>query len=178
MQTVMFTRAALVTIAAAFLASGCEFTTEEDLGTISLADLQGITPTPTNSPADPTDPSTPSSTNALPTNPTIPANPSGTSAQLWYFGYKSYDNTFRIRWPTHFATALGVGSGSYTTVNGQTARFRSFDTDNGAKRPSYTISGPKSRFSGTVTCILYSSRGQALAWFKANSQATTQGRLP
>jgi hypothetical protein len=170
MRTILFT--AVAAMAAAFLATGCEFTTEDNLGTVSLADLQGVTST--------NNPSTPSPTNSvvLPTNPTIPANPSGSSAQLWYFGYKSYDNTFRIRWPTYFATALGVGKGSYTMVAGQKAGFRSYDTDNGAKRPSYTIDGPKSRFSGTVTCILYSSHGQALAWFKANSQATTQGRLP
>lgn len=114
----------------------------------------------------------------LPANPAVPANPSGSSAQLWYFGYKSYDNTFRIRFPTYFATALGVGPGSYTLVNGQNARFRGFDTDHRARRPSYTIPGPKSRFSGIVTCILYSAEAKALGWFTAPAHSTTQGSLP
>ncbi len=121
--------------------------------------------------------STPAYTD-LPNNPSIPANPSGTSRQLWYFGYKSYDNTFRIRWPTHFATSMGVGPGSYTMVDGQRASFRSFDTDYGAKRPSYTIRGPKNRFRGDVLCILYSEDGRALGWFVANADVTSQGRLP
>lgn len=123
-------------------------------------------------------PANPPSYTDLPSNPSVPANPSGTSRQLWYFGYKSYDNTFRIRWPTYFATDLGVGPGSFNLVDGQRAEFRSFDTDNNSKRPSYTIPGPKSRFSGSVICILFSAGGTPLAWFEANAGATTQGSLP
>ena len=114
----------------------------------------------------------------LPTNPSVPSNPSGTSRQLWYFGYKDYDRTFRVRWPTYFSTTMGIGSGSYTMIDGQRAKFRSYDTDHGAKRPSYTISGPKSRFSGDVICILYTSSGTPVAWFRTDAGATRQGRLP
>lgn len=115
----------------------------------------------------------------LPVNPPVPGNPSGTRMQLWYFAYKSYDNTFRIRWPTYFYTEYGVGPGSYTLVDGQRAEFRNHWTDDGVStRPSYTIRGPQSRFSGEVLCILYDRRGNALAWFTTRAPGTTQGRLP
>jgi hypothetical protein len=115
----------------------------------------------------------------LPNNPSVPANPSGTSRQLWYFGYKSYDNTYRIRWPTYFATQLNMGPGSYTTVNGERAPFRSYDTDNNSKRPSYTIPAARgTRFSGEVLCILYTQNNEPVAWFKTSASGVTQGRLP
>ncbi len=54
MRLMTFTKFALATMAAAFLASGCEFTTatEENEGTISLAELQGIVVEPTNAVAE------------------------------------------------------------------------------------------------------------------------------
>jgi hypothetical protein len=110
---------------------------------------------------------------SLPNNPDVSGR-----CQQWYFGYKSYDNSYRIRWSNYFATDLGLGPGSYCTVNGEVATFRSYDTDNGCKRPSYTTRGPSSRFNGEVTCILYTPSGQAVGWFKANGDATTQGMLP
>lgn len=113
----------------------------------------------------------------LPTNPSVPPNPEGTSAELWTFTFKTYDGTFRIRWPSYFANSLGVGEGSYTLVNGENARFRSFDTDHGANRPSYTMPGPASRLSGTVTCVLFSRQGVALAWFQTPAGGGG-GRLP
>ncbi len=114
----------------------------------------------------------------LPANPVID-NPSGRSAQMWYFGYKDYDRTFRIRWPTYFTTARGVGPGSYTLVNGERAEFRSYDTDRGAQRASYTIAGPENRFTGEVLCVLYSADGQALGWFRTvHGAADNQGSLP
>jgi hypothetical protein len=174
-KIVKIAKVLLVAVAAAFWATGCEFTTADNLGTVGLNELNGITPaTPTNptTPSDPASP-TPSDPVALPDNPQVSGR-----GQQWYFGYKSYDNTFRIRWPTYFATSLGVGSGSYTLVDGQVAGFRGYDTDNNSKRPSYTTPGPKSRFSGVVTCVLYSSSGQALGWFKADAGGTSQGNLP
>jgi hypothetical protein len=115
----------------------------------------------------------------LPNNPSVPANPSGTSRQLWYFGYKSYDNTYRIRWPTYFATELNIGPGSYTTVNGERARFRSFDTDNNSNRPSYTIPAQRgTRFRGEVLCILYNKNDQPIAWFRTSASGRSQGSLP
>lgn len=120
----------------------------------------------------------PSTKPDLPGYSDLPDNPPGAAGQRWYFGYKSYDNSFRIRWPTYFAAALGVGPGSYTLVDGQLASFRSYDTDGGARRPSYTIPGPSSRFKGTVICILHTADGRAVGWFQANAGATSQGTLP
>ncbi len=113
----------------------------------------------------------------LPSNPPVPATRAGTHDQNWYFAYKSYDNTFRIRWPTYFYTAHRLGQGSYTLANGQRAAFRSYDTDGGAMRPSYTIPGPSSRFSGEVLCLLYNARGELLAWFVTPASGG-HGRLP
>jgi hypothetical protein len=151
--SILSKRVALAALAAMLLA-GCDTMTSDD-------NSGGATSGGAPSPGD------------LPDNPPVSGR-----GQSWYFGYKSYDNTFRIRWPTYFATALGVGPGSYTLVEGQQADFRGYDTDNGSKRPSYTIRGPSSRFSGVVTCVLYSAGGEALGWFQANAEATTQGTLP
>jgi hypothetical protein len=112
---------------------------------------------------------------SLPVNPPIPDNPAGTSAQLYYFNFKSYDNTFRIRWPSYFATDLGVGPGSYVMVNDQRAEFRSFDKDSGAQRPSYTMPGPESRLSAPYRCILHAADGRVIAWFE--TPVYKQGRL-
>lgn len=168
-------------IAAASLFIGCE---QEPITDIYALDIDGSSGTSASAQdSDPvtTDPTTTTdittTSSGLPTNPSIPN--SGSSREQWYFGYKSYDGTFRIRWPTYFATTYGVGPGSYNTVNGQRATFRSFDVDNGARRPSYTIPGPSSRFRGEVTCILYSSSGTALGWFRTNyGGSRTSGSLP
>ncbi len=115
----------------------------------------------------------------LPSNPAVPRSTGASRDQEWYFAYKSYDNTFRIRWPTYFYTVHRVGEGSYTLVNGQRARFRSYWRDGGptAIRPSYTIPGPQSRFSGQVLCVLYSASGEPLAWF-VTPAGGGRGHLP
>ncbi len=115
---------------------------------------------------------------ALPTNPQIPESTPGTYDQHYYFSYKAHDNTFRIRWPTFFYTAYGVGKGSYTVVNGYQATFRSYDTDGGAMRPSYSLPGPSSRLSGRVTCILVAADGTPLGWFSCSATGINIGRLP
>jgi len=116
---------------------------------------------------------------ALPKNPTLD-DQAGDTKQMWSFGYKDYDHTFRLRWPTYFATDLGVGPGSYNTVNGERAEFRGFDYDDGAQRASYTLPGPSYRLCDTsteLTCVLYSADGQALAWFKTYVPAEGEGML-
>ena len=115
-----------------------------------------------------------------PTNPSIPPSPSNAPRmQQWYFTYKSYDNTFRVRWPTYFYTEHNVGQGSYTMINGNRAVFRNHWVDDGrSTRPSYTLPGPASRLSGRVTCVLHDKNGNALAWFQTSASGTTSGRLP
>ncbi len=178
----------LSALAVVCLLAGCEpWTIDVEESTAEVAqpsppaDVAANSGSDTANPVPPPAPATPAtdpSLETLPSNPSVPPTPEGSSAELWYFGYKDYDNTFRIRWPTYFAVSLGVGEGSYTLVNGERARFRSFDTDHGAKRPSYTMPGPSGRLNGTVTCVLYSHSGVALAWFRTTAGATTQGRLP
>lgn len=115
----------------------------------------------------------------LPENPTLDVR-DGDAKQMWSFGYKRYDSTFRVRWPTYFATDLGIGPGSYNMINNERAEFRSFDYDDGAQRPSYTMPGPSYRLGDTsteLTCVLYSSDGQALAWFKTHVPADGAGML-
>jgi len=128
-----------------------------------------------------------SSPAASPSASSVGENPQigASSGQSWSFGYKEYDQTFRIRWPSYFATDLGVGPGSYCLVNGEVARFRSYDTDEGSKRPSYTLPGPSDRFgaAGTeLTIVLHSAGGEPLAWFKTRVQGEgagmISGRLP
>ncbi len=148
---------------------------------------------PATDPADPADPANPPPSPGspapaptpapppsgdLPTNPQIPASTPGSNDQLWYFSFKTHDNTYRIRWPTYFYTVYRLGSGSYTLCNGLRANFRSYDTDNGAMRPSYSLPGPASRLSGRVICVLYAADGTALAWFATNATGINQGTLP
>lgn len=114
----------------------------------------------------------------LPRNPSVPASRDNSSAQDWYFHYKSSDNTFRIRWPTYFYTEYDIGPGSYTLVDGEVAEFRSYDTDRGGHRPSYTIPGPRTRFEGEVLCVLVAPSGERLAWFVAPAEGRSAGRLP
>lgn len=120
------------------------------------------------------------SRDGLPENPKLEVR-EGSSRELWMFAYKDYDNTFRIRWPSHFANSLGVGPGSYNLINGERAEFRSFDTDHGSNRASYSLPGPFRRIGEGVemTCVLYSAEGVALAWFKTYStNGSVQGPLP
>lgn len=160
------TRTAVAAAAAGILSASCEFgSSEENEGTVTLGELQGQTGT--NTPAG-DDGSV--DTSDLPTNPKVSGS--------WYFAYKSYDGTYRIRWPTYFATSMGIGPGSYSLVQGQKATFRGYDTDNGQKRPSYTIPGPSSRFNGQVLCVLVASAGKPVAWFKCNADTTSSGTLP
>ncbi len=176
-RALALTKVALAAAAAAFLAAGCEFgSSEENEGTVTIGELQGQTPPPASGGDTGGDTGGGGGgggtvdTSNLPTNPKVSGS--------WYFGYKSYDGTYRIRWPTYFATSMGFGPGSYTLVNGQKATFRSYDTDNGQKRPSYTISGPSSRFNGQALCVLVSASDQPVAWFTCNADATTSGSLP
>lgn len=112
----------------------------------------------------------------LPVNPTIAPDPPVGRGERWDFVRKDYDGTWRIRWPSTLAREHGIGPGSWCTVNGARAEFRSFDTDHGARRPSY-------RMPMTVLvhfparCILYTKEGKAIAWFEAPA-ANTSGRLP
>ncbi len=112
----------------------------------------------------------------LPTNPQTPPDLEGSISEQWSFSRKDYDNTWRVRWPTYFYTAHKVGQGSYCTVNGDRAEFRSYDKDHGAYRPSYTM--PQSiPVALPATCILYDREGNALAWFITDSH-NKRGRLP
>lgn len=118
----------------------------------------------------------PSAPEGLPVNLPVPDNPSGTRKELWSFAKKTYDSTYRIRWPSYFANFMGIGKGSYTMVNGHKAAFRSFDTDAGAKRPSYTM--PVRDLGSPVLCVLHDSQGAAIAWFQTPDAGTRNGRLP
>lgn len=111
----------------------------------------------------------------LPVNPPVPDNPTGTRMELWSFAKKTYDNTYRIRWPSYFANYVGVGKGSFCMVNGHRAEFRSYDTDAGAKRPSYTM--PVRELGSPVLCILHDATGP-IAWFSTPDTATRNGKLP
>ena len=108
----------------------------------------------------------------LPTNPQTGPDLPGSRSEQWSLSRKDYDQTWRIRWPSTFAY---LGAGSYCTANGNRADFRSYDTDHGARRPSYTL--PLSTpLSNPVRCILYAQDGQAVAWFDGSVNAS--GRLP
>lgn len=107
----------------------------------------------------------------LPMNPVLPD--SGTREQ-WSFLVKDYDNSFRVRWPTHFATECGAKS--YCTVDGVVFPFRSYDTDNGAKRPSYQHD--QYPLAASVTCVLFTDYGKAVGWFRASAPFNVSGRLP
>jgi len=138
----------------------------------------GSAPNPPPVPPSPEPTPAPEPPPSLPTNPALPPNTAGTNDQRWYFGWKDHDGTFRMRWPTYFWTKHAVGAGSYVLVNELRAEFRSYDTDGGAKRPSYSLPGPRSRVTGEVLCVLVSKDGERLAWFRTRSDATTQGDLP
>lgn len=116
-----------------------------------------------------------SPSNQLPQNPKTPNDLPGSISEQWSFSKKDYDKSYRIRFPTMFAKT--VGTGSYSMVNGNKATFRSYDTDNGSKRPSYTISS-SIKLTGPITCILYSKESKALAWFSTPDTGTRSGKLP
>ena len=133
------------------LASGCV--------TIDIGGIIDAVKPPVVEPAKP----------SLPTNPSTPPDLEGSISEQWSFAKKDYDQTWRVRWPS----SLPVGE--YCTVNGVRADFRSFDTDHGARRPSYTM--PQSvAVTYPATCILY-DKDEPVAWFVANSQ-NESGRLP
>lgn len=122
-----------------------------------------------------------------PTQPTLPENPAtppdipGSNSEKWYFGPKLHQPvpTYRVRWPTTLAKQ--TGNGSYTVAWWQGASvkavWRAFDTDNGARRPSYNLAADP-RPVAPVTFVLHSPDGTALAWFRVESLARQQGRLP
>jgi len=112
----------------------------------------------------------------LPTNPKTPPDIEGSISEQWSFNGKDYDNSWRIRWPSYFYDVHRIGRDSWCTVNGIRAEFRSYDTDHGAFRPSYTM--PQSVVVALpATCILYSRNGVALAYFVTDSH-NKRGRLP
>ena len=106
----------------------------------------------------------------LPTNPVCPENG---MAEMWTFLKKDYDQSWRVRFPTFFANSCGHAS--YCVVGGIRFNFRSYDTDGGARRPSYQY--PQVKLQFPVLCVLHDDSGAAVAWFKA-SGADSSGRLP
>jgi len=101
----------------------------------------------------------------LPVNPPIPANPEGSYAQSFEIMHKEYDNSWRVRWPSAFAPFAGPGS--YTMLDGTyRAEFRSWDTDHGANRPSYTMPYGAWDGRGEVMAILYDAGGVARGWVR------------
>ena len=114
--------------------------------------------------------------NDLPVNPDTGADLPNSISEQWSFGTKEYDQTWRIRFPSHFANKMGIGPGSYCMANDNRAEFRSFDADNGSKRPSYTMS-LSIKLNAPVTCILYDKDGKAVGWFKCEG-LSGRGRLP
>lgn len=114
--------------------------------------------------------------NTLPINPDVGPDLPNSISEHWSLARKEHDQTWRIRWPSYFARTLNLGSGSYCLANGNRAEFRSFDGDNGSKRPSYTM--PLSiALVEPATCILYDASGKAAGWFKAE-RINASGRLP
>ena len=128
-----------------------------------------VTPRPPDKPQPPAN-------ETLPENPSTPADLPNSISEHWTIGPKAYDSTWRIRWPTTFAKSpFNLGPGSFCTCNGNRAEFRSYDTDNQSKRPSYTM--PLSvTLQAPVTCILYDKTGVAVGWFKSGTSG--KGRLP
>ncbi len=106
----------------------------------------------------------------LPRNPLIPE---GGMAESWSLLMKDSEPKWRVRWPTLFSNVCG--SKSFCTLNGHVLAFRSYDTDNGAKRPSYQRNSEP--VSGPFLCVLYNDAGAAIAWFKAKAFGQS-GRLP
>jgi len=126
-------------------------------------------------PPEPVDPPAPPAP-TLPTNPAIAPDPAEGRGERWDLARKDYDQTWRVRWPSTLAREHGVGPGSWCEVNGARAQFRSFDTDSGAKRPSYTMP-LATPITFPATAILYKPDGTALAYFIAPGP-NTNGRLP
>jgi len=127
--------------------------------------------------SDETEPN-PNPDEGLPANPYCGPDLPGTISQHWSFLKKDGDKTWRIRWPTYFSGTIDIWTQerTYTTVNGHMAEFRSFDTDNGARRPSYTM--PQSiKVEFPATCILFDEDAKPIAWFKADRHGIS-GRLP
>jgi len=112
----------------------------------------------------------------LPTNPQTGPDLPGSISEQWSLKRKDYDGTYRITWPSTFASDYGIGEGSYCTVGDHRAAFRGIDADHGARRPKYTLPQSKT-FALPVTCILYNSQGEAVGWFEAD-RVGTNGRLP
>ena len=102
---------------------------------------------------------------ALPVNPPIPPAPEGSHAQSFEIMRKEYDASWRVRWPSAFAPM--VGEGSYTMLDGiYRADFRSWDTDNGSRRPSYTMPYGAWDGRGEVLAILYDKFGVPRGWVR------------
>ena len=131
-----------------------------------------LIPPPAEEPETPAQPDP-----ALPVNPPIAPDPAEGRGERWDLGRKTYDQTWRVRWPSTLAREHGAGGpGSYCTVNGVRAEFRSWDVDHGARRPSYTmpLSTP---VAFPALAILHRADGTAIAWFKATGP-DQNGRLP
>lgn len=112
-------------------------------------------------------------------NPDTPPNAPGSISQEWSFSLKTYDSTYRIRWPSFFAPTCGKAS--YTMAGPHRAAFRSYDTDNNSKRPSYTMSSSLPLAGDSITCILYDDSGSAVAYFTSPVPTSSRkygGRLP
>lgn len=118
----------------------------------------------------------PEGKSSLPTNPDIGPDKPNSISEHFTLSRKSYDNTYRIRWPSFFATGVGIGAGSYCMVGEHKARFRSYDTDNESKRPSYTL--PLDiELKPPFMCVLHDERGKAIAWYDVTI-IPEKGRLP
>jgi hypothetical protein len=109
----------------------------------------------------------------------VPPNPSAPREHEWYWAWKSYDGTFRVRWPSYYHDVFNLDSRSYTLINGERARFRGIWRDDGvSRRPSYTIPGPRDRFRGPALIELYNNDGKKVGEFRvdANKNAV-RGRI-
>ena len=111
----------------------------------------------------------------LPTNPVTGDDLPNSLSESWRISRKDYDGTYRVRVPTTL-WKMGIGEGSYVMVNDVRAKFRGFDTDNGARSPKYTLLQSEAP-NPPVTCVVYSKDGKAVAWFK-NDYLAGNGHLP
>ena len=84
-------------------------------------------------------PETPPSTPGT-TNPVTGINKPNSISEMFTAKIKSYDNTYRITWPSFFSNKLGVGQGSWCSANGNMADYRGQDGDNFSNRPKYSMS--------------------------------------
>lgn len=110
---------------------------------------------------------------ALPKNPPTPPSMAGTRSEECDLLSKP-DGTIRVRWPTSLAfPPVSITEKSVTEIYESsggtvTCTFRSWDTDNGAKRASYTA--PFRNLAFPVTCVLFRTKDnkkEAVAHFKA-----------